>query len=65
MVDEFVRARKLPWKQIHNSTSNGDLVEAFGVQTIPATFLIDPSGKIIRLEVRGPALDRALATLLK
>ena len=64
-VDEFVRARKLPWKQVHNATSDGDLVEAFGVKTIPATFLIDPAGKIVRLELRGPALDKALETLLK
>jgi len=64
-VDEFVKARKLPWKQIHNATSNGDLVEAFGVKSIPATFLIDPSGKIVRLELRGPALDRALGTLIR
>lgn len=65
VVDEFVKARKLPWRQIHNATSNGDLVEAFGVQTIPATFLVDPTGKIVRLEVRGPALDKALASWLK
>ncbi len=65
VVDEFVKARKLPWKQIHNATSNGDLVEAFGVKSIPATFLIDPTGKIIRLELRGPALDKALETLLR
>ena len=65
VVDEFVKTRKLPWKQIHNPTSNGDLVEAFGVRTIPATFLIDPAGKIIRLELRGAALDRALESLLR
>lgn len=65
VVDEFVKARKLPWRQVHNASSNGDLVEAFGVRTIPATFLVDPSGKIIRLEVRGAALDRALETLIR
>ncbi len=65
VVDEFVKARKLPWKQVHNGTSHGDLVEAFGVRTIPATFLIDPAGKIVRLELRGAALDRALETLIR
>ncbi len=64
-VTDFVKARKLPWRQVHNGTSNGDLVEAFGVRTIPATFLIDPKGTIIRLELRGPALDKALESLLK
>ena len=64
VVDEFVKARNLPWKQIHNATASGDLVEAFGVQTIPSTFLIDPAGKIIRLELQGAALDKALETLI-
>ncbi len=64
-VTDFARARKLPWKQVHNATSNGDLVEAFGVRSIPATFLIDPRGKIIRLDLRGAALDKALETLIK
>jgi peroxiredoxin len=64
-VSDFVRARKVPWRQIHNSTSGGDLVEAFGVNNIPASFLIDPQGKIVRLELRGKALDKALAALLK
>ena len=64
-VVDFVKARKLPWKQVHNATSHGDLVEAFGVKNIPATFLIDPTGHIVRLELRGPALDRTLEALIK
>jgi len=40
------------------------MVEAFGVNAIPATFLIDPEGKIVRLELRGPALDQTLAKLI-
>ncbi|SIO08261.1 Peroxiredoxin [Singulisphaera sp. GP187] len=62
---DFVKARNIPWRQVHNSSSGGDLVEAFGVNSIPATFLIDPEGTIIRLELRGPALDQALAKLIK
>ena len=64
-VVDFVQARKLPWKQVHNATANGDLVEAFGVKNIPATFLIDPEGRIVRLELRGQALDKALAAMIR
>jgi peroxiredoxin len=64
-VVDFTRARKLPWKQIHNATAGGDLVEAFGVRSIPATFLISPEGTIIRLELRGQALDKALDALIR
>ena len=38
---------------------------SFGVSTIPATYLIDPQGTIIRLDLRGKALDEALARLIK
>jgi peroxiredoxin len=64
-VVDFVKARKLPWKQVHNATAQGDLVEAFGVKNIPATFLIDPKGTIVRLELRGQSLDKALEALIK
>ncbi len=64
-VVDFVKVRKLPWVQIHNATCVGDLVQAFGVSTIPATFLIDPKGTIVRLDLRGPALDKALEALVK
>jgi thiol-disulfide isomerase/thioredoxin len=61
-VTDFVKTRKLSWTQIHNSP---DLVEAFGVVSIPATYLVDPEGTIIRLDLRGKALDETLARLIK
>ena len=64
-VVDFAKTRKLPWKVVHNATSGGDLVEAFGVRSIPAMFLIGPDGAIIHLDVRGPALDKALESLIK
>jgi len=62
---DFVKARQIPWRQIHSASAGGDLIEAFGVSTIPATFLVDPQGTIIRIELRGVALDQALAKYLK
>jgi peroxiredoxin len=64
-VQDFIRTRKLPWRQVHNASCGGDFVEAFGVGAIPATFLLDPQGTIIRLELRGPALDQVLSQLIK
>ncbi len=64
-VVDFARTRKLPWRQIHNASCGGDLVEGFGVGAIPATFLLDPQGTVIRLELRGPALEQALSQLVK
>ncbi|WP_337175751.1 TlpA disulfide reductase family protein [Paludisphaera sp.] len=64
-VVDFVKARKIPWAQLHNATAGVDLVDAFGVASIPATYLIDPQGTIVRLDLRGGALDEALAKLIK
>jgi thiol-disulfide isomerase/thioredoxin len=64
-VVDFAKTRKLPWRQIHNATSGGDMVEAFGVTNIPATYLLDPDGMIVRLDLRGPALDQALGKMIK
>lgn len=64
-VVDFVKVRQLPWTQLHNSTAGADLVEAFGVTSIPASYLIDPDGTIIRLDLRGSKLDAALAELIK
>ncbi|MDG3006505.1 redoxin domain-containing protein [Paludisphaera mucosa] len=64
-VVDFVKARKIPWVQLHNTTAGVDCVEAFGVSSIPATYLIDPQGTIIRLDLRGGALEEVLSKLIK
>jgi peroxiredoxin len=64
-VTDAIRTRNLPWRQVHNASCGGDLVEAFGVGSIPASFLIDPQGTIVRLELRGASLDQTLAKLIK
>jgi thiol-disulfide isomerase/thioredoxin len=38
---------------------------AYGVQAIPQSFLLDPNGKIIAKNLRGPALEAKLAEVLK
>ncbi|MGZ3431111.1 MAG: redoxin domain-containing protein [Isosphaeraceae bacterium] len=63
-VTDFVKVRKLPWPQLHNGTAGADLVDAFGVSSIPAAYLVDPDGKIIRLDLRGTALETTLAQLM-
>jgi thiol-disulfide isomerase/thioredoxin len=64
-VVDFVKARKISWTQIHGAGDAGDLAQAFGVSSIPATYLMDPEGTIIRLDLRGKALDEGLAQLIK
>jgi len=63
-VADFVKVRKLPWVQLHNASAGADLVDIFGVSSIPAAYLLDPAGKIVRLDLRGPALEATLARLI-
>jgi peroxiredoxin/predicted negative regulator of RcsB-dependent stress response len=64
-VVDFARARNIPWAQLHNASGSADLVEAFGVSSIPATYLIDPEGTVIRLDARGKALEETLSRQIK
>jgi len=36
----------------------------YGVQSIPANFLLDPAGKIIATDLRGDELERVLSAKL-
>jgi peroxiredoxin len=64
-VTDFVKVHNIAWPQIHNATCTADLVESFGVSSIPATFLIDPDGKVVRLDLRGKKLEQTLGQLIK
>jgi peroxiredoxin len=64
-VSDFAKIRNLPWPQIHNASSTADLVEAYAVGSIPATYLIDHEGTIIRIDLRGKSLDQTLSRLIK
>ncbi|MFO0960464.1 MAG: TlpA disulfide reductase family protein [Isosphaeraceae bacterium] len=63
-VVDYAKARKIAWRQVHSATSGDDLVAAFKVGALPSSFLIDPQGKVIRLDLRGGDLDAVLASLL-
>ena len=39
--------------------------QQYGVQAIPATFLLDKEGKIIAKNLRGDALEQKLDEILK
>lgn len=57
---------KLAWNHVSDlkGWKNGAAKE-YGVQAIPANFLLDPDGKIIAKNLRGDDLDKKLAEVLK
>lgn len=54
------------WTHVSNLKGFGDEVATkYGITSIPRNFLIDPSGKIVATDLRGPELEEKLAEILK
>jgi thiol-disulfide isomerase/thioredoxin len=63
--DKCIADRKMSWR--HHFDGKGwknEIAVAYGVNSIPATYLIGPDGKIVAMGLRGEALDKKLAQLL-
>ena len=61
---QAIAADGLTWKHISDLGGWGSQpAAAYGVNSIPATFLLDRDGKIIAKNLRGPALENKLAEI--
>lgn len=59
---EAVKKDKLGWTHVSDLQGWESTVAAlYGVQSIPANFLLDPSGKIVATNLRGDDLEKVLA----
>ncbi|WP_132053721.1 TlpA disulfide reductase family protein [Pseudocnuella soli] len=55
----------MPWAQVSDLKGWKNVVaEMYGIKAIPANFLVNPEGKIVALDLRGPVLQEKLAALL-
>lgn len=60
-----VQQDKLEWPQVSNLKAfKDDVAVKYAITSIPKNFLIDPDGKIIAMDLRGPALEEKLAEVL-
>ena len=65
-LESFIKEKNMTWPQYFDGKGwQNKLATKYGVQSIPATYLLDGNGKIIGSNLRGPeleaALDKALA----
>jgi peroxiredoxin len=59
---EFLARTPLPWPQCFlDDAHRAEVAGAYGVDSVPATFLIDPLGRIVAKDLRGPAIEAAVA----
>ena len=64
-LTSFIQTKKMPWRQYFDGKQwENKLAGKYGVQSIPATFLLDREGKIIDKDLRGEALEQAVASAL-
>ncbi len=65
-LDRYVEENKMPWPQYFDGKGWGnEIAGKFGIQGIPATFLIGKSGKIEATNLRGDALEKKVSELLE
>ncbi|MDB5210123.1 MAG: Peroxiredoxin [Sediminibacterium sp.] len=63
---EAIRADNLTWTHVSDLQYwNNAVAQLYHIQSIPANLLIDPNGKIIARDIRGPELQAKLNELLK
>jgi peroxiredoxin len=63
---EAIKKDGLDWNHVSDLKYwNNAVATQFGIQSIPASFLIDPAGKIIARDLRGADLDKFLEIKLK
>jgi thiol-disulfide isomerase/thioredoxin len=61
----FIKDQKMTWPQFFDGQHwDNKLAVKYGIQGIPATYLLDGEGKIIGKNLRGDALDQAVASAL-
>ncbi len=64
-LDEFIKEQPLPWVTLFNPDEatrgfEDPTARKFHVNGIPATYLVDPSGKLVHINVRGDRLGELL-----
>jgi thiol-disulfide isomerase/thioredoxin len=65
-LTSFMEKNKVVWQQFFDGKGwENKLAANYGIRSIPATFLLDGTGKIIGRDLRGDDLEEAVAKALK
>lgn len=63
---KIIRERQMDWVQVSDlKWWNSKAALLYNIQGVPANFLIDPKGKVIATNLRGPALQQKLDEIFK
>ncbi len=61
-----IAADQLGWPQVCDTGGfGGEVAQRYNIRAIPQNFLIDPTGKIVAVNLRGETLETTLAKFIK
>lgn len=63
VLDSYIEEQNITWPQFLDNS--GTVARTYNVRGIPATFLIDGEGIVRKVELRGSALEEAVAELVQ
>jgi peroxiredoxin len=64
-LESYTKENNMPWQQFFDGKYwQNELSSKYGVNSIPATYLLDGEGKIIAKNLRGEKLEEAVAKAL-
>jgi peroxiredoxin len=61
---KYTRENALNWTQVYAGKLLEGVAETYLIRAIPATFLIAPDGRVLAMNLRGPALKEAVRNAL-
>jgi thiol-disulfide isomerase/thioredoxin len=65
LLSNYIKDQKMTWPQFFDGKQwSNELAVKYGIDAIPASFLLDGEGKIIGRNLRGDELDKAVAAAL-
>lgn len=63
---KFVEEKKIPWPQVFGDAGGAqDAADRYGVQALPALFVIDPDGKVVGRDWHGAQLVKKVQQVLE
>ncbi|MFM9029483.1 MAG: TlpA family protein disulfide reductase [Opitutaceae bacterium] len=66
VLSDFTTREKMPWPQYFDGKYwKNDISTRFGINSIPAMFLLDQEGRVVSTNARGPDLEANVKRLLK
>jgi peroxiredoxin/Leucine-rich repeat (LRR) protein len=64
-LEEFIEKRNMPWPQYFDGKGwDNEISTSFDIHSIPTTFLLDRRGIVRHVNLRGSALEQAVADIL-